>query len=361
MKDMVHLPPNADILVDGCVEVVGLVDPGAGPHMACLHVLPEQLLQRLPMPLEHGEHEKGQHDGDHEQGSHAGAEDVLRQEEQRHARQRAQTEAEHLTLGQVEQEFGFDPRQVLGNRDIGHVGFSFRSVGIEQGLGDAARLEQREAQQHRITDARPQGRADVAAHSDALHQHRVDAHADHDEECLEAQGEERPQVVLAHLTPLAVDHGCHGNGSQRGGHVDFDHTPVHDDEDTDAQRPGDDAHQRGLEPQPKQRAHIHSHEGCFHVVDECFHIQRGISDDHPCGLPHHMLGHIKDRYDDVPGVGDNRHGCERLEDPLEEKEGVEVVHVVAVDQHLDQLQARHKSHVLSRGKMEFFSTFFQRI
>ena len=53
-------------------------------------------------------------------------------------------------------------------------------MGIEDGFCDAAALEQGEAQQHGISDARPERRTHIAVHADVLHQHRVNADADHD-------------------------------------------------------------------------------------------------------------------------------------------------------------------------------------
>lgn len=52
-----------------------------------------------------------------------------------------------------------------------------------------------------------------------------------------------------------------------------------------------------------------------------------------------MLRHVKHAHDDVPGVRHDEHRGEGLEYPLEEDERIEIVHVVAVNQHLDQLQA----------------------
>ena len=120
MKDFLHLPPCADILVDGCIEVFGLVHPRAGTDKVRLNVVLQEHLKRLPMLLIDGEHEKRHHSRDHDQCGHAGTHGVLGQKKQRHADERAQTEAKDLTLGQVKQELGFDPCQVLGNRHICH-------------------------------------------------------------------------------------------------------------------------------------------------------------------------------------------------------------------------------------------------
>ena len=121
-------------------------------------------------------------------------------------------------------------------------------MGIKDGFCDAAALKQGEAQQHRIPDARPERRAHIAVHADVLHQHRIDPDADHNEKRLKAQRKQGAQIVLSHLSPLAVDHGRHRDGRDRGDHVDLDHSPIGDDEDADAQRPGNDADQGGLEP-----------------------------------------------------------------------------------------------------------------
>ena len=87
----------------------------------------------------------------------------------------------------------------------------------EQGLGQAARLEQREAQQHRISHAGPDGGGHIASHTDVLHQHGVDAHAHHNEKRLEAQGKQGTQIVLSRMSPIPVGHGGKRNWSNRGG------------------------------------------------------------------------------------------------------------------------------------------------
>lgn len=114
MKDFLHLPPCADILVDGCIEVFGLVHPRAGTDETRLNIVLQKHLKRLPMLLIDSKQEKRHHGRDHDQSSHAGAHGVLGYKKQRHTDERAQTEAKDLTLGQVKQELGFDPCQILG-------------------------------------------------------------------------------------------------------------------------------------------------------------------------------------------------------------------------------------------------------
>lgn len=55
-----------------------------------------------------------------------------------------------------------------------------------------------------------------------------------------------------------------------------------------------------------------------------------------------MLGNIKDCHDDISCVCDDGHSHKGLEDPLEKVERFKIVHVVAVDDHLDQLIGHDK-------------------
>ena len=85
-------------------------------------------------------------------------------------------------------------------------------MGPEQGFCKAAGLEQGVAQQDRIAHAPPDGRGYVVTGcGDALHQHRIDAHADHNEKGLEAQGQQGAKVVLPRGAPFPVDHRGKGN------------------------------------------------------------------------------------------------------------------------------------------------------
>ena len=53
-------------------------------------------------------------------------------------------------------------------------------MGAEQRFGQAARFEQCEAQQDRITHAGPDGSGNITACGDTLHKDRIDTHAHHD-------------------------------------------------------------------------------------------------------------------------------------------------------------------------------------
>ena len=60
----------------------------------------------------------------------------------------------------------------------------------------AAGFEQAEAQKHRVAHRPPDRAGDVAACADSLYQHRIDAHAYHNEKCLKRQCQQRFQVIL---------------------------------------------------------------------------------------------------------------------------------------------------------------------
>ena len=77
----------------------------------------------------------------------------------------------------------------------------------EQGFRQASGFEQCKAQQHRIAHAGPDGGGHIPANANVLHQHGIDTHAHHNEKRLEAQGEQRFQVVLPGAAPLPVGHG----------------------------------------------------------------------------------------------------------------------------------------------------------
>ena len=47
--------------------------------------------------------------------------------------------------------------------------------------------------------------------------------------------------------------------------VDFNHTAINNDKDTDIQRPHGNADKEGLEPQPEQRPQIHFHQPRFQI------------------------------------------------------------------------------------------------
>ena len=210
----------------------------------------------------------------------------------------------------------------------------------KQGFCQAAGLEQSVAQQNRIAHATPDGRGYVVARcGDALHQHRVDAHADHNEEGLEAQGQQRTKIVLPRGTPLPVDHRGKGNWSNGGDQIHLNHSAVDHQEDADGKNLRTQPHEHALEPQPQQSAHAPVGKLGLQIAHHTGNVDARVRDDDPRRLADHILRHIEYRHDDVPGIRDNQHRAEGLENPLEENPGIEVVEVVLLDDELDQLVA----------------------
>ena len=215
-------------------------------------------------------------------------------------------------------------------------------MSVEQAPGKGARLKQREAQQHRVPHARPYGCRDAALHHDVLDQHRVNRHADDDEEALKPQRQQASEVILAHLPPFPVGHGRHGDGSDGGHAVDFDHPAVADDENADGQRPHGKMHDHGLQPQPQQRPDLHFRKRCFKSRDMLVKRQGRVRYDDARRAVDDALSSFEHAHDDVPGVGDDEHGAGGFEYPLEEHPSVHVVHVVLFRNELNQLQRHDK-------------------
>ena len=109
---------------------------------------------------------------------------------------------------------------------------------IEDGLCKAARLKEREAQQHRVAHASPDGVHDVRTRGDVLYKHRIDAYTDDDEKRLKRKRQQGAQIVLPHIAPFTIHHSSHGYGRNGCDKVDLDHAPVDHHEDAD----GESAH-----------------------------------------------------------------------------------------------------------------------
>ena len=213
----------------------------------------------------------------------------------------------------------------------------------EQGFCKAAGLEQCVAQQDRIAHAAPDGCGYVVAGcGDALHQHRIDAHTDHNEESLEAQGQQGAKVVLPRGAPFPVDHCGKGDGPDRGHQIHLNHSAVDHQEDADGKYLRTQPHEHTLKPQPQQSAHAPVGKLGLQIAHHAGDVDTCVGDDDPRRLTNHILRHIEHRHDDVPGIRDDQHGAEGLENPLEENPGVKVVKVVLLDDELDQLVAHDK-------------------
>ena len=215
-------------------------------------------------------------------------------------------------------------------------------MGVEHRFTEAAGLKQGKAQQHGIANTAPYRCNHISFRCNILHQHRVDADTDNDEERLEAQGEQGTQVVLAHLPPFPVGHGRHGDRRNGCDQVDFHHAAIGDDENTDGKRPHGNAHKQTLEPQTEQRPQIHLHEPGIQVCGDAGNVDAGVPGHHAGRAVYHALGHIENAHDDAPGVRDDQDGAGGLEYPLEKHPGVHIMQVIFIGDELDQLQRHHK-------------------
>ena len=213
----------------------------------------------------------------------------------------------------------------------------------EQGLCEAAGLKEGEAQEHRVPHAPPDGAGNVVtAQGDAFHQHRVDAHADHNEERLEAQGQQGAEIVLPRVAPFPVHHRGKGDGTYRGHQIHLNHPAIDHQEDADGEYLRTQPHEDALKPKPQQSADAPVRELGLQVGGHAGYVDARIRNNDAGALADHVLRHIEHRHDDVPGVGDDEHRAEGLEDPLEKDPGVEVVKVVLFYDELDELIAHDK-------------------
>ena len=173
----------------------------------------------------------------------------------------------------------------------------------EDGFCHGAGLEQAEAKQDGVAHDTPNGVDGIPGNCHALDQHRINRHADEDEKALKAQCEQAFQVVLPHVALLVVAEGRHGDGRKAYHAVNFDHTPVHDDKNDDAQDPHGDADEETLQEQPEQGAYVQLHQAGFqhrqaNVVDT------GVPRDDTAGIRHHLLGNVEYRHHNIESVGD---------------------------------------------------------
>ena len=205
----------------------------------------------------------------------------------------------------------------------------------ENGFCHGTGLEQAETEQNSVAHNAPNGVDGVPGNCHALDQHGINCHADEDEKALKAQCEQAFQVVLPHVRLLVVAPCCHGDGRKAHHAVNFNHTSVDDDEDHDAQYPHSDADEETLQEKPEQGADVHLHQaglqhGQTNVVDT------GISGNDAAGIGHHLLCQVKDRHDNIEGVGDEPHRHRRFEDPAHDECRLKLRHVVVLGDHLDE-------------------------
>ena len=205
----------------------------------------------------------------------------------------------------------------------------------EDGFRHGAGLEQAETEQNGVAHNAPNGVDGIPGNRYALDQHRINRHADEDEKALKAQCEQTFQVVLPHVALLVVAEGRHGDGRKAHHAVDFNHTPVDDDKNDDAQYPHGDADEETLQEKPEQGAYIHLHQAGFqhrqaNVVDT------GVSSNDAAGIGHHLLGDIEHRHHDVKSIADEPYRNSGLKNPAHDECRLKLRHVVVLGDHLDE-------------------------
>ena len=215
-------------------------------------------------------------------------------------------------------------------------------MSIEYRLTEGAGLEQRETQEHCIADACPDSGRNIVCHGYALNKCGVDGYTDHNQECLESESKQTAQIVLADLAPFVVYHGCHRDRRQRGNHIDLDHPTIDNDENTDRENPGNNTHQHGLEPHAEQWPDVHFIQAGFQIADNSVYIYFRIGQDGAGRAVYNALGNIEHAHDYIPGICDDQHSAGGFEKPLEKHEGIDIMHIVPVNQHVNQIHAHHK-------------------
>ena len=207
-------------------------------------------------------------------------------------------------------------------------------VRSEDGFRHGAGLEQAETEQNGIAYDAPDGIDGIPGNCHALDQHRINRHADEDEKALKAQCEQAFQVVLPHVRLLVVAPCCHGDGRKAHHAVDFNHTPVDDDKNDDAQDPHGDADEETLQEKPEQGANVHLHQAGFqhrqaNVVDT------GVSGDDAAGIGHHLLGDVEHCHHNIKSIADEPDRHRRFEDPAHDEGRLKLCHVVVLGDHLN--------------------------
>ena len=153
---------------------------------------------------------------------------------------------------------------------------------------------------------------------------------------MKANGEQGAEVILAHLPGLPVGEGSHGNRGQTGQQIDLHHTAIHDHENKYIQGKHGQLNDKGLQEQPQQRAKFHRLQTGLQRVQ---HIRGdiGTAADNSRRACDHALGNVKNRHDNIKGVGEDEDGTSRFEYPLVDIRNIELVHIVLFQYHLDQL------------------------
>ena len=205
----------------------------------------------------------------------------------------------------------------------------------EDGFCHGACLEQAETKQNGVAHNAPNGVDGIPGNRYALDQHSVNRHTDEDEKALKTQRKQAFQVVLPHVRLLVVAPCCHGDGRKAHHAVDFNHAPVDNDKNDDAQDPHGDADEETLQEKPEQGSYIHLHQaGLQHGQTNV--IDTGVSGNDAAGIGHHLLCQVKDRHHNVESIADEPDRHRRFEDPAHDEGRLKLRHVVVLGDHLNQ-------------------------
>ena len=74
---------------------------------------------------------------------------------------------------------------------------------------------------------------DTAGGGDALYQHGIDGHTDHNEKSLKSKREQGFEIIVAHLPPFPIYHRSQRNRCDGHREVDFQQPSEDDEEDAD--------------------------------------------------------------------------------------------------------------------------------
>ena len=205
----------------------------------------------------------------------------------------------------------------------------------EDGFRHRAGLEQAETEQNGVAHNAPNRVDGIPGNRYALDQHRINGNTNQDQEALKTQCKQAFQVVLPHVALLVVAEGRHGDGSKAHHAVNFNHAPVDDDENHDAQYPHGDADEETLQEQPEQGADIHLHQaGLQHGKPNV--VDTGVSSNDAAGIGHHLLGDIEHRHHDVKSIADEPYRNSGLKNPAHDECRLKLCHVVVLSDHLDE-------------------------
>ena len=209
-------------------------------------------------------------------------------------------------------------------------------VCAHDGTRQRPRLKQGEAQKYRVSHDAPDAHHDIVCERNALDHNSVYADADHDEETLETECKERPEIVLPDVALLPVPEGGKRDRRQARHEIDLHHASVNDDKDHNGEDHGADLDNEGLHEYPKKFPYLQSLQRGAEIR-QCGSIYLGAAGDEAGACIDHVLRNVEDGHCDVEGVGDQHHCDGGLEDPFKDDPCLKVCQVVVFDDQLNEL------------------------